>query len=229
MRVISGEAKGRRFAAPKLDIVRPTSDRVREAIFDVVSHLGGVTGCRVLDLFAGSGAFGIEALSRGAAAVTFVEQNRIVTDQIRENLAAVGLSGRDVRFVTGDAIAYLRAQAERAKADRQKPVRVGTTGRQLDPSRAESAQLDELDVSPQRVERVDVTFCDPPYAYTNWGRLLSLIPGELIVLEHRRTLDLPEGLETYRVYRYGSTLVTVARRRDTNSAIPAMAGDRGRL
>jgi 16S rRNA (guanine966-N2)-methyltransferase len=72
--------------------VRPTSDRVREAIFDILFSLGGVDGLLVADLFAGSGGLGIEALSRGAASVTFVDSDPASMSCIRENLAAVGLS-----------------------------------------------------------------------------------------------------------------------------------------
>ena len=78
MRVIGGEYRGRRLSAPVGAHVRPTSDRVREAIFDILFSLGGVDGLQVADLFAGTGALGIEALSRGAASVTFVERDPTV-------------------------------------------------------------------------------------------------------------------------------------------------------
>jgi 16S rRNA (guanine966-N2)-methyltransferase len=91
MRVIAGSAGGLRLAAPKRG-VRPTMDRVKAAIF---SSLGDtVIGARVLDLFAGSGALGIEALSRGAASVLFVEGDRQSIAAIKENLAKVNLTGR---------------------------------------------------------------------------------------------------------------------------------------
>jgi 16S rRNA (guanine966-N2)-methyltransferase len=91
MRVIAGSAGGLRLAAPKRG-VRPTMDRVKAAIF---SSLGDtVIGARVLDLFAGSGALGIEALSRGAASVLFVEEDRRSIAAIKENLAKVNLTGR---------------------------------------------------------------------------------------------------------------------------------------
>ena len=91
MRVIAGSAGGRRLAAPKRG-VRPTMDRVKAAIF---SSLGDtVIGARVLDLFAGSGALGIEALSRGAASVLFVEEDRQSIAAIKKNLAKVNLTGR---------------------------------------------------------------------------------------------------------------------------------------
>jgi 16S rRNA (guanine966-N2)-methyltransferase len=80
--------------------VRPTSDRVREAVFDILYSLGGVDGLQVVDLFAGSGALGIEALSRGAASVTFVDRQPGALDVVRRNLAAVGMPDAER---TGDA------------------------------------------------------------------------------------------------------------------------------
>jgi len=94
MRVVSGEAKGRHLQAPKGDAPRPTSDRVREAIFDVLGSLGGVAGCRVADVFAGSGALAIEALSRGAAHAVLVDRAPAAVAAIQVNLAATGLAER---------------------------------------------------------------------------------------------------------------------------------------
>ncbi|HUP98908.1 MAG TPA: 16S rRNA (guanine(966)-N(2))-methyltransferase RsmD [Aeromicrobium sp.] len=91
-RVIAGEWGGRRLAAPKGSGTRPTSDRVREALFSSLeSELGGFDGLRVFDLFAGSGALGLEALSRGAAHADFVEADRKAADVIRRNIAALGV------------------------------------------------------------------------------------------------------------------------------------------
>ena len=92
MRVIGGEFRGRRLSAPDARSVRPTSDRAREAIFDMLFSLGGVEDLQVADLFSGTGALGIEALSRGAAAVTFVDRDPDSLDLIRQNLASVGLA-----------------------------------------------------------------------------------------------------------------------------------------
>jgi 16S rRNA (guanine(966)-N(2))-methyltransferase RsmD len=88
VRVIAGTWGGRRLQAPPGDSTRPTSDRVREALFSVLG--GRVQGARVLDLFAGSGALGIEALSRGAAAATFVDSTPAAIKALRANLAALG-------------------------------------------------------------------------------------------------------------------------------------------
>jgi 16S rRNA (guanine966-N2)-methyltransferase len=103
VRVIAGTYKGRRLRPPAGRSIRPTADRVREALFSI---LGPVEGLRVLDLFAGSGALGIEAASRGAAAVTFVDSDSRAVTAIRRNLAAVGL---DAPVFRRDALAYLEA------------------------------------------------------------------------------------------------------------------------
>ena len=90
MRVIGGEYRGRRLQRAGGGHVRPTSDRVREAIFDILFSLGGVEGLLVADLFAGTGALGIEALSRGAASVTFVDRDPASIDAVRANLTSAG-------------------------------------------------------------------------------------------------------------------------------------------
>jgi 16S rRNA (guanine966-N2)-methyltransferase len=93
MRIIAGKWRGRPLVAPPGDSTRPTSDRAREALFSMLaSRLGTFEGLRVADLFAGSGALGLEALSRGAAHCTFVETDRAALDTIRGNLAAFGAS-----------------------------------------------------------------------------------------------------------------------------------------
>jgi 16S rRNA (guanine966-N2)-methyltransferase len=93
VRIIAGEHRGARIFAPKGDDTRPTSDRVREAAFNLV---GPVDGAAVLDLFAGSGAMGLEALSRGAAAATFVERDRDACRAIDRNIAKLRLTGATV-------------------------------------------------------------------------------------------------------------------------------------
>jgi 16S rRNA (guanine966-N2)-methyltransferase len=92
MRVIAGTARGRRLVAPVGSATRPTPDRVREATFNALGSLGAVDDADVLDLFAGSGAMGIEALSRGAARCTFVDSDRAARDAVAANLAATGLA-----------------------------------------------------------------------------------------------------------------------------------------
>lgn len=99
MRVISGEWRGRKLLAPKGDATRPTADRTRETLFSMLtSRLGSFEGLVVADLFAGSGALGIEALSRGAATCLFAEQDRDALDVLRSNLSSLGATTRaDVR------------------------------------------------------------------------------------------------------------------------------------
>jgi 16S rRNA (guanine966-N2)-methyltransferase len=101
VRVVAGEFKGRRLYAPRGERTRPTADRVREALF---SMLGDVEGARVLDLWAGSGALGIEALSRGAESALFVERDQRALAALRRNLDAVGARA-DVR--RQDALRFL--------------------------------------------------------------------------------------------------------------------------
>ena len=101
MRVVAGSFKGRRLAAPKGARTRPTADRVREALF---SMLGDVGGARVLDLYAGSGALGIEALSRGASNAVFVERDPQAVAAIERNLTAVGV---DAPVARQDVLRFL--------------------------------------------------------------------------------------------------------------------------
>ena len=95
MRVVGGRLRGRTLAAPKSQAVRPTTDRLRESLFNILVHSYNdpVTGARVLDLFAGTGALGIEALSRGAAFALFVDAGAEARALLRENVAALGLGG----------------------------------------------------------------------------------------------------------------------------------------
>lgn len=113
MRVIGGSARGRRLRAPDIGSLRPTGDRVREAIFDILSSRGLPAGARVLDLFAGSGALGIEALSRGASAVCFVDRDRRALQAVRANLEATGFGPSPaVRIVCGEAVEVLAREPQ---------------------------------------------------------------------------------------------------------------------
>lgn len=104
MRVISGSARGRRLKAlPGMD-TRPTADKVKEAVFNIIQF--DIEGRSVLDLFGGTGQMGIEALSRGAAHCTFVDLRKEAVGIIRENLAATGLAG-SAQVIQGDSLAFL--------------------------------------------------------------------------------------------------------------------------
>jgi 16S rRNA (guanine966-N2)-methyltransferase len=111
VRIVAGSRKGHRIAAPKGVVTRPTGDRVREAVFSIV---GAVEGSSVLDLFAGSGAMGLEALSRGAASCVFVEHDRDAARVIQANLEKLKLTGAIVtnRDVAG-AVREERARGRR--------------------------------------------------------------------------------------------------------------------
>ena len=105
MRIIAGQAKGHHLKVPR-EVSRPTTDRVRESLFGILSPV--VSGARVLDLFAGSGALGLEALSRGAAECLFVERDRGACRVIEENLKKTGLTGGQVRC--GEVARFLKGR-----------------------------------------------------------------------------------------------------------------------
>ena len=106
MRVVAGLAGGRRLRAPVGRQVRPTSERVREALFNALGSLDAVEGATVLDLFAGTGALGIEALSRGAASAVFVDADARAVAAVKQNLRDTGLAERG-RVVQADVLKYL--------------------------------------------------------------------------------------------------------------------------
>jgi len=95
MRVVGGRFGGRTLASPRSQAIRPTADRLRESLFNILVHAYGdpVTGARVLDLYAGTGALGLEALSRGAAFALFIDDAAEARELLRENIAALGLGG----------------------------------------------------------------------------------------------------------------------------------------
>lgn len=101
MRITGGMWRGRTLRAPKAEATRPTQDRVREALFNLLQPV--IVGARFLDLYAGSGAVGLEALSRGAARADFIERDRRVFETLRANLAAFGVEAACARLVDADA------------------------------------------------------------------------------------------------------------------------------
>ena len=104
--MVAGEARGLRLDIPAGIITRPTSDRVREAVFNALESLGAIRGARVIDAFAGSGALGIEALSRGADHATFVELEAEARTTIHTNLASTGLADR-ATVIAGDGARHM--------------------------------------------------------------------------------------------------------------------------
>jgi len=113
MRIVGGKHRGRRLAAPPGDIVRPTSERAREALFNILAHgrlssAPAFEDARVLDVFAGTGACGLEALSRGARLATFIEKDRRAREVLAANIKVLGESNR-TRLLAADALAPPRA------------------------------------------------------------------------------------------------------------------------
>ena len=110
MRIITGTARGRKLEAPAGLATRPTSEKVKEAVFSALQF--EIEGARVLDLFAGSGQMGLEALSRGASRCVIVDSSKAAQAAIRANIEAAGF-GPEAKLVAGDAGAYLRSTADR--------------------------------------------------------------------------------------------------------------------
>lgn len=197
MRVVAGVARGRRLAAPAGDRTRPTSDRVREAVFNALDSLGELRGATVLDLFAGSGALGIEALSRGAASVTFVDADRDAVRAISSNLEATGLAAAEAatgagagrsRVVRGDALAHVRGLA-----------------------------------GPVELVLADPPYAFDDWAGLQ-QELRDRCPGALLVAESDRPVAPVEGGESLRERRYGGTVVTFIRLPATPGGVTAHDG-----
>jgi 16S rRNA (guanine966-N2)-methyltransferase len=137
MRIVGGRYRGRRLLAPAGDTVRPTSDRTREALFNILSHgqlaADGIpfAGAAVLDAFAGTGAFGLEALSRGAAEAFFIERGPEAVAVLRRNVASLGESAH-AEIVPGDATRPPRARVACAVAFIDPPYRSGLAGPALE-------------------------------------------------------------------------------------------------
>ncbi len=202
-RVIAGEAGGRRLTVPSGRSTRPTSDRAREGLFaTVTSIVGPLAGARVLDLYAGSGAVGLEALSRGANHVLLVESGARAAEVIRQNIAAIRLPGATVI------------------ADRVE--RVLTRGPEPSPQAGQASPEPSPETGPEprptanpAPGRYDVVFADPPYAAPDEEvtRMLSLLASEgwlaagaLVVVERATRsgpVRWPEGIAADRARRYG--------------------------
>jgi|DewCreStandDraft_2_1066082.scaffolds.fasta_scaffold15563_2 16S rRNA (guanine966-N2)-methyltransferase len=193
MRVIAGQARGRPLRTLPGQVVRPTADKIRAAIFSMLeSWLAATTGLpldptiiwqgrRVLDLYAGTGAVGIEALSRGAAWAEFVEANPAACRVLRQNLETVGFATR---------------------------------------ARLHCAPVQQVLGQPDRLSGpYDVIFLDPPYGDPSLPVVLERIirlgllkPDGLLVIEHAREQPLPprlDGLVCIRERRYGRTMVSI--------------------
>ncbi|WP_418276442.1 RsmD family RNA methyltransferase [Isoptericola jiangsuensis] len=211
-RIVAGTVGGRSLAVPPSG-TRPTSERVREAVFSRLEHLGVVEGARVLDLFAGSGALGIEAASRGAAEVTLVDSARKAADVARRNVADLGLRGT-VRVLAEPAERCTGRLAETAQA-----AAAGTPG---------DTENTENTASGTDTARglVDLVLVDPPYdlPVATLDRVLADLatPGVLardavVVVERGKRSGepaWPPGLVGFAAKSYGDTVVHYAEPRD---------------
>ncbi len=176
--MIAGSLGGRRLRAPRGTGTRPTSDRVREALF---AMLGPLTGARVLDLYAGSGALGIEALSRGAASAVFVERDARALAALRANLSSLGLLGQGAQVRAAEA--QLALQSARERGEKYDLLLI-------DPPYEKAPQLTEtLSASVPAL----------------------LAAGARVVLESDHRAPLKLELPLLRERRYGDTLITIHR------------------
>ncbi|MCP4197060.1 MAG: 16S rRNA (guanine(966)-N(2))-methyltransferase RsmD [Proteobacteria bacterium] len=185
MRIISGKAKGKKLLAPPGRKVRPTLDRVREALF---SSLGSrVEGALVLDLFAGSGALGLEALSRGAAYAVFVEQSKPVQEVVRRNISQLGFDAV-AKLIAGEATRTLKLLEKRGESFDLVF---------LDPPYGPSKK-------PNQPSLLDRTLLEIA------SKSLLRSAG-IVVAEHPRetTLDFPDTLRKLSTKGYGDTGLTV--------------------
>jgi 16S rRNA (guanine966-N2)-methyltransferase len=178
MRVTGGRLGGRRLKAPRGRVTRPTSDRVREALF---AMLGELEGAAVLDVFAGAGALGIEALSRGAVGAVFIERDPGAVRALKDNLAALGLDPAHARVRSGDALRALRG------------------------ARAREETYDLVFIDPPYGQARELG----PKLSAVVPSLLS--PGARIVVESDRRAPLELRAELERERRYGDTLIRIHR------------------
>lgn len=174
MRIISGQYRGRQIATLKGGKLRPTSDQLRETLFDVLGPR--ITGARLLDAYAGSGAVGLEALSRGASEVVFIEHHRAAAALIRQNLEALGIKS-GYRLVTSDVLDGLERLSE------------------------EAARFDIVFLDPPYTE-----IREYHHALRQLARGGLLGPESLVVAEHSRHTELEErygALARVRLLRHG--------------------------
>lgn len=184
MRVIGGEYKSRSIAMPSGVQMRPTQDKVREALFNI---LGDITGKKVLELFAGSGAFGIEAISRGAVSVTFVDNNFRCVQTIKSNLGSLGVPDSRYNVIRADALKF---PAKLAKGSEKYDIIF------LDPPYYRDIAKKCL---------INIGSCD------------IVTPVGLVIAEHFKKDALGAELERLVFVderRYGDTVITILRRTD---------------
>ena len=219
--MIAGEAGGRRLAVPDGRDTRPTSDRAREGLFATISSIvGPLAGARVLDLYAGSGAVGLEALSRGAEHVLLVEHGARAARIIRANIEAIGLPGA---VVVADRVERVLARGPAPAGGQGGSAPAGGQGGSAPaggqggsaPAGGQGGSAPAGGQGGTAEGRYDVVFADPPYALADAAvtQVLSLLaeqgwlaPGALVIVERAtrsRPLSWPDGFVPDRARRYG--------------------------
>ena len=181
MRIIAGKYRGRRLKSPPSLQTRPTSDRLRETLFNILAPR--IEGARFLDLCAGSGAVGIEALSRGAAHVTFVDRSRKMCALIEANLDEFGVADEEREVVCGEAPAFLRRRAKRG-----------------------AAPFEIMFYDPPYATDYEVVL-----GYVGDHRAQLLADEGLMIVEHHRKRDLKEefgALRRYRMLKQGDSCLS---------------------
>lgn len=184
MRVIAGKYKGRKLYSPEDSSVRPTTDKVKEACFSILTN--ELYGARVLDLFAGTGGLGIEALSRGASYCLFADASRRSLNLVKQNLEHCKVEER-TRLSAGDYSKVLRSLAGRIEDGREEPFDIIL----LDPP-------------------YDAGFLDDVFRLIAEGDVLA--PGGTVVAEHRKQLEMPEELHGFtkaKERRYGVVKLSI--------------------
>ncbi|MCX5677519.1 MAG: 16S rRNA (guanine(966)-N(2))-methyltransferase RsmD [Candidatus Omnitrophica bacterium] len=195
MRIIGGEFKSRLISMPKGVDMRPTQDKVRGAVFNI---LGDITGKRVLELFAGSGAFGIEAISRGAGHAAFVDNNFRCIEAIKENLGSLKIDNNRYDLIKADALKVF-------------PKLLG-----------QGEKFDIIFMDPPYYRELAKKCLINADAYD------ILAPIGLIVVEHFKKDILPTGFRTFilsQERRYGDTVITIFRREYAKSQDSGLSGD----
>jgi 16S rRNA (guanine(966)-N(2))-methyltransferase RsmD len=187
LRVIAGIFRGRKLIVPPGDLVRPTADKVREALFDILGPR--VVGARFLDACAGTGAIGIEALSRGASSVTFVEKNREIAAHLKRNIEIVS---------AGQAITHMPRMTHMTH------LIVGDI-------------IETIPILERENRRFDIIYLDPPYTGGQLGRAVRAIcgarlmrEGSMLVAEHDSKSEAPsdDGFAAVRTVAYGRTALS---------------------
>ena len=197
MRVIAGEARGRRLEAlPGTDVTRPTLSQVKEAMFSIVQF--DLPGARVLDLYAGSGQLGIEALSRGAARCVFLDENREAVSIVMRNCKACGVFDRS-RVNIREAVNIVMKNCKNCGVFDRSRVNIGEAARFLSACR----------------EQFDLVLLDPPFRGGTLEKILPAVekcvaPGGIVLCESETGIVLPAqagSLTLQKQYKYGKVLL----------------------